>query len=84
MADKKLGLFTRSQQKVADRFEETDFSIGQEVFLLLDEILKPHGIPYREWLAWDGPHKVKVAPMSVVVDKNGEEAVVNKNPLRGH
>ena len=67
-----------------DRFGEKDFSIGQEAFLLLDESLKPPGIPYREWLAWEGPYKViKVGPMHVVVDKDGEQTTVNKTRCVG-
>jgi hypothetical protein len=79
IADRKLDLFQRSADAVAERFAAEDFKKGQEVFTFIDT--KPGGVVRREFIHWDGPFKILDAGKegtNVVIEKYGVRTTVNK------
>jgi hypothetical protein len=80
VSDKKLKLFQESQEKAQERFEQKDFSKGNQVFVRLHRM--PKGESKKTWLSWDGPYEVTdVKELTIQINKKGIPTMVNKTTV---
>ena len=77
ITEKKKKLHEESLKVAEERFQEKDFSVGQDIYVYVDS--RAVGLCKKEWIRWSGPFKcLEVRDLTVVLMRNGRKATLSK------